>query len=196
MTAWLEMTVLSHYFSRNNEAARTANYLNEKVDSMKIISLIIMLLLSACATHLTPQQQAKNERMAALFKKIDDNYVPVSYISISCVDHSDVAVTGYAIQDIESTQKYGGGHCGGANAAGYPLPKQWRPGMKVKVSWKLDRQPWREATTNIMRYESAEMLFIHIFNNGQIRVVSAFAYPGSTLHPIPFESKIPPPEEQ
>jgi hypothetical protein len=164
--------------------------------AMRGISIIIMLVLTACAAPLTPEQQAKAERMAALFKKIKENYVPVDYVSISCVDHSDIAVTGYSIQDMGSSQEYGGGHCGGTNAAGYPLPKQWRPGMKVKVSWKLDRQPWRETTTNIMRYESAEMIFIHIFNNGQIRVVSAFAYPGSTLHPIPFKSKTPPPEEQ
>jgi hypothetical protein len=154
-----------------------------------------MLLLSACATQLTPEQQAKAERMAALFKKIHDNYVPVSYISISCVDHSDVAVTGYSVQDLTGSQQYGGGSCGGTNAAGYPLPKQWRPGMKVKVRWKLDRQPWRETTTNIMRYESAEMLFVHIFNNDEVRVVSAFAYANSPYHPIPFRSKIPPPEE-
>jgi hypothetical protein len=161
---------------------------------MKSIFLIVMLL-SGCATQLTPEQQAKAERMAALFKKIDDNYVPVSYISISCVDHSDVAVTGYSVQDLASNQQYGGGSCGGTNAAGYPLPKQWRPGMKVKVRWKLDRQPWRETTTNIMRYSSAEMLFVHIFNNDQVRVVSALAYPSSTLHPILFDSKIPPEEK-
>lgn len=167
----------------------------EKGESMKIITLVIMLALSACAAPLTTEQQEDAKIMAALFKKIDDNYIPVSYISISCVDHSDIAVTGYSVQDLESSQQYGGGNCGGTNAAGYPLPKQWRPGMKVKVRWKLDRQPWRETTTNIMRYSSAEMLFVHIFNNDQVRVVSALAYPGSTLHPIAFNSKIPPPEE-
>jgi hypothetical protein len=163
---------------------------------MNAISLIIILLISACAAKLTPEQQAKAERMAALFKKIDENYVPVNYVSVSCVGHADTPVTDYSVRDLESKQEYGGGNCGGTNAAGYPLPTQWRPGMKVRVSWKLDRQTWRETTTNIMRYSSAEMLFVHIFNNDQVRVVSALAYPSSTLHPILFKSKIPPPEEQ
>lgn len=158
--------------------------------------LLVLLALTACATPLTPEQQAKADRMAALSKKIDDNYVPVTYVSISCVGHADTPVTGYSIQDLISTQQYGGGSCGGTNAAGYPLPKQWRPGMKVKVSWKLDGQPWRETTTNIMHYDSAEVLFVHIFNNNQVRVVSSNVYPSGPAHPIPFSSKTPPPEEQ
>jgi hypothetical protein len=162
----------------------------------KYIFLIVVLILVGCAKPLTPEQQEHAEIMAALAKKINDNYVPVSYVSISCVGHSDTPVTGYSIEELMRKQEYGGGNCGGTNAAGYPLPKQWRPGMKVKVRYKLDRQPWREATTNIMRYDSAEMLFIHIFNNNEIRVVSALAYANSEFHPIPFRSKIPPPEEQ
>ncbi|NKI68180.1 DUF3304 domain-containing protein [Collimonas pratensis] len=158
--------------------------------------LFVLLALTACATPPTPEQQAKADRMAALSKEIDDNYVPVAYVAIACEDHTDTFITGYTIQDLVSTRKYGGGSCGGTNAAGYPLPKQWRPGMKVKVKWKLDGQPWRETTTNIMRYDSAEMLFIHIYNNDQVRVVSSKVYPGGPKHPIDGDSKIPPPEGQ
>lgn len=159
----------------------------------KMISLFAALTLIACAT---PEQRKANADHAAHIQNLVDEAIPETYVSISCVGHADAPVTAYSIQDLETTDEYGGGNCGGTNAAGYPLPKQWRPGMKVTVRWKLDRQPWRETTTNIMRYDSAEMLFIHIFNNNQVRVVSAFPYPSSTLHPIPFRSKIPPPEEQ
>ncbi|NKI68831.1 DUF3304 domain-containing protein [Collimonas pratensis] len=158
--------------------------------------LLVLLALTACATPLTPEQQAKADRMAALSKKIDDNYVPVSYVSISCSGHTDVPVTGYSVRDLISTQEYGSGGCGGTVAAGYPLPKQWRPGMKVKVSWKLDAQPWRETTTNIMRYDKVGTLFVHVFNDNQVRVVVSNTYPGGAGHPIPRESKTPPPEEQ
>jgi hypothetical protein len=163
---------------------------------MKSIFLMIMLLLAACATPLTPEQQAKAERMAALFKKIADNYVPVIYVSISCDDHTSALVTGFAIQDLQSTEQYGGGSCGGTNAAGYPLPKQWRPGMKVKVRWKLDGKPWRETSTNIMRYSEAGTVFIHIYDNDQVRVVASSTYPGGAKHPISGDSKIPPPAQE
>jgi len=159
--------------------------------------VLIALTLSACATPLTPEQQAKNERMDKLFREIDENYVPVSYVSISCSGHTDIPVTGYSIQDLVSTREYGSGGCGGTVAAGYPLPKQWRPGMKVRVSWKLDGKPWRETATNIMRYDEPGMVFIHIFNNDQVRVVSSARYSSeSPKHPISGESKNPPPEEQ
>lgn len=158
--------------------------------------LLILLVLTACATSPTTEQKQADADQTVRIQKILDNYVPVTYVSIACDDHTDTFVTEYAIQDLVSTRQYGGGSCGGTNAAGYTLPKQWRPGMKVKVSWKLDGQPWRETTTNIMRYDSAEMLFIHIYNNDQVRVVSSNTYPSGTRHPISGDSKIPPPEEQ
>lgn len=163
---------------------------------MKIIRIIILLALTACAAPLTPEQQAKAERMAALFKKIDDNYVPVNYVSVSCVGHADTPVTDYSVRDLESAEEYGGGNCGGTNAAGYPLPKQWRPGMKVAVRYKLDRQPWRETSTNVMRYYGPGSLFAHIYNNNRVRVVVSSTYPSGAKHPISFISKIPPQEEQ
>jgi hypothetical protein len=101
-----------------------------RIDLMKIISLIIILALSACTAPLTEEQQEDAKIMAALLKKIDENYVPVSYVSVSCVGHADTPVTDYSVRDVEGKQEYGGGNCGGTNAAGYPLPKQWCPGMK------------------------------------------------------------------
>ncbi|PFH09752.1 uncharacterized protein DUF3304 [Collimonas sp. PA-H2] len=163
----------------------------------QFVPLLFVLTLTACATPSTTDQKQADADQAVRIKKILDNYVPVTYVSISCVGHGDALVTGYSIQDLVSTREYGGGRCGGTNAAGYPLPKQWRPGMKVKVSWKLDGQPWRETTTNIMRYDKAGMVFIHIFNNNQVRVVSSAEYSSeSPKHQIPPGTKIPPPEEQ
>ncbi|MFC5473482.1 DUF3304 domain-containing protein [Paraherbaspirillum soli] len=163
----------------------------------KILPIFLALALTACATPLTPEQQADAAERAALAKKIHDNYVPVTYVSIACVAHLDEFVTGYSVQDLVSTRQYGGGSCGGTNAAGYPMPDKWRPGMKVKVRWKLDGKPWRETTTNIMRYNKAGMLFLHIFNNDQVRVVSsAEFYAESPHHPIAPDATVPPPEEQ
>ena len=163
---------------------------------MKLKFFTPILLSFALAACSTPEQKQAAAEQAIRLQKIDDSYVPVTYVSIACDGHADIPVTGYSVQDLISTREYGGGSCGGINAAGYPLPRQWRPGMKVKVSWKLDGQPWRKTTTNIMRYDSAETLFIHIYNNDQVRVVSAKAYPGSPKHPISGDSTIPPPEEE
>jgi hypothetical protein len=165
-------------------------------NSMKnIFILFLVLLLCACSAPLTLEQQAKKARMDAIGKIIDENYVEVSYVSISCVGHADAVVTGYSIREIGRNEWYGGGTCGGTNAAGYPIPKEWRPGMKVKVRWKLDKQPWRETTTNIMPYRKAGMLFMHVFNNDQVRIVSSAEFSSeSPLHQIARDAKIPPPE--
>lgn len=176
------------------------NLTNAHILNMKLkqfAPLFFVLALTACTTPPTVEQKQADIDQAIRVKKILDNYVPVDYVSISCVGHADTPVTGYSIQDLVSTREYGGGRCGGTNAAGYPLPKQWRPGMKVKVSWKLDGQPWRETTTNIMRYENSGRVFLHIFNNNQARVVvSDFYSPTSPKHPIAFDAKFPPPEEE
>jgi len=156
-----------------------------------IYFLPLVFLLTACTT---PEQKQADADQEVRLQKIRDNFVPVTYVSISCSGHTDIPVTGYSIQDLVSTREYGSGGCGGTVAAGYPLPKQWRPGMKVKVSWKLDGQPWRETTTNIMRYDKVGTLFVHVFNNNQVRVVSSNIYPGGAGHPISGDSKIAPVE--
>lgn len=160
----------------------------------RLVFALLPLVIAACTT---PEQQQAAAEQAIRLQKIDDNYIPVTYVSISCVGHADTAVTGYFVQDLVSTRKYGGGGCGGIAAVGYPLPKQWQPGLKVTVGWKLDGQPWRETTTSIMRYEKTGTMYVHVFNNNQVRVVSAPIHgPGNPRHPIDQNAKIPPSEEQ
>jgi hypothetical protein len=159
----------------------------------KIIYLFLALTLIACGTP--EQRQAKAEHDARI-QTIVDNVIPVTFVSISCVGHADALVTGYSLRELDRNEWYGGGTCGGTNAAGYPLPDQWRPGMKVSVRWKLNKQPWRERTAYIKRYHEVGALFVHIYNSDEIRVVSSNTYPSGAMHPISGDSKIPPPEEQ
>ena len=161
---------------------------------MKKSALLLSLaVLSACNTTL-PVAQTKEE---------EKTYVHISreYVSISCVTHGTGYIHSFYIEEpVYSSplggREAGGTNCGGLIAAGYALPKTWYPGMKIKVRWKPNGRAWVEKTTNIMRYEKADKVFVHFFLNDQVRVVSSIFYPESPKHPIPEDAIVPPPEEQ
>ena len=81
-------------------------------------------------------------------------------------------------------------------AAGFLLPDHWQPGMKVKVRWKPNARDWIEKITTIRRYDTPETLFVHFFDNDEVRVLSSFPFPRSTHHPILRNVTIAPPEEE
>ena len=82
-------------------------------------------------------------------------------------------------------------------AAGFLLPNQWQPGMKVKVRWKPNAREWLEKTTTIPPYESAGKLYVHFFQNDEVRVVSSPNHGARNRnHPILMNITIAPPEEE
>ena len=164
--------------------------------------LTVLAVLSSCAQ---PQKQmsaedAEGERYLAARQAIRDaQSVPVAYVSLGCTGHGNVGyIHSYAVQETVHGQfsrgMINGLSCGGIVAAGYPVPRTWTPGMKVKVRWKPNGRDYIEKTTTIPRYDEVGMLIVHFFPNDEVRVVVSNYYPESRYHPIPFDSTVPPPE--
>ncbi|WP_168224686.1 DUF3304 domain-containing protein [Rhodoferax aquaticus] len=114
-------------------------------------------------------------------------------------------------------------NCGGTIAGGYTIPRTWRPGMKVKVKWYTDgwdesskttgaagddstkasatpvmvgevKATLHEYTTTIPYYAKPGAAYVHLFRNGQARVIITDCYPEYKCHPIPLSALEPPPE--
>ena len=167
---------------------------------MTIKRLLLPLLLFASISILTacnataPGAPAKTSTLS---------YVPIprEYVSVSCVTHGTGYIHSFYVEEPASSSRLGGREAGGTNcggliAAGYALPKTWFPGMKVKVRWKPNGREWVEKTTNIMRYEKVGDIYVHFFQGDQVRVISANSGPTSSIHPIPRDATVPPPEGQ
>jgi hypothetical protein len=158
----------------------------------KIFFLISVAVLTACDTT-TPMAETTTERKPYV-------YVPRIAVSVSCAQHQDVTyIHEFYVEEPTRRRMAGGGNCGGLIAAGYLLPEKWYPGMKVKVRWNRPikgADSWHETTTNIMRYDEPGIIYVHFFAGDQVRVVSANSGSSSSIHRIPWNATIPPPEDQ
>ncbi|MBB3213222.1 putative OB-fold protein [Herbaspirillum sp. Sphag1AN] len=160
----------------------------------KTLLILSFTILTACNTT-TAISDANTEEKPYV-------HIPRTYVSISCVAHEGAPyISGYSIEEPIPSGILGGkfAHgpgCGGQIAAGYAVPEKWHPGMKVRVRWKPNGRQWIEKTTNILRYEQADKIFVHIFADDQVRVVSSIYYPESKYHPILKSSTVPPSEEE
>ena len=103
--------------------------------------LTVLVLLSGCAQPsrqgipLSPERQRYLEQQEAIRQS---QSVPVVYESMGCTGHGNVGyIHSYAVQETVHGQfsrgMINGLSCGGIVAAGYPVPRTWTPGMKVKV---------------------------------------------------------------
>ncbi|MEB0013852.1 DUF3304 domain-containing protein [Glaciimonas sp. Cout2] len=127
---------------------------------------------------------------------------------MSCVNHTNGYIHSYAVQEpltMARDMKYSFNcwpHEMGSSivAAGFLLPDQWQPGMKVKVRWNRPikgEDNWIEKTTTIPRYESPGKLYVHFFKNDEVRVVSSPNHGARNRnHPILMNITIAPPEEE
>jgi len=162
----------------------------------KLLLLASIAALTACNATVPVAEMTKEQKPYV--------YIPEEYVSISCVTHGTGYIHSFAIEEPVHSgpvggRMAGGASCGGLIAAGYALPKTWFPGMKVKVRWNRPIQgvdSWHEKTTNIMRYDEVGTIYVHFFPGDQVRVVSANSGPTSSIHPIPRDASVPPPEEQ
>src|SRR5438128_92883 len=138
---------------------------------LKCLTLLaVALALGACATM--PQDTAQTRTLNP-YPLVD---VPMTPVSVACSTHQSGYIHSFYVQEPFSQHMAGGTNCGGTIAAGYMLPLQWRPGMKVKVRWKPNARDWIEKTTTIRRYDEAGDLTVHFFTNDEVRVVSSARY--------------------
>ena len=165
------------------------------------ILLTSALVLSACST--TPHKASQ----AAKPKRLIFVPIPSTAVSMSCANHTDAYIDSYAVQEPRTMARdmmYSFNcwpHEMGTSIAalGFTLPDQWEPGMKVKVRWNRPikgEANWIEKITTIRRYDTPETLFVHFFDNDEVRVLSSFPFPRSTHHPILRNVTIAPPEEE
>ncbi|WP_211467403.1 DUF3304 domain-containing protein [Collimonas silvisoli] len=163
---------------------------------MRLKHLLIFtatLALSACATTAPSTAQAPTQKPSMV---VD---IPMTFVSISCENHENKYIYAFYVKEPFSERMAGGLSCGGIGAFGYMLPRQWQPGMKVKVRWNRPikgEDNWIEKTTTIRRYEKAGTLYVHFFANDEVRVVSSPYYPESPQHPISENATVAPPEEE
>ncbi|MGZ9713945.1 DUF3304 domain-containing protein [Glaciimonas sp. GNP009] len=152
--------------------------------------IAITILLTACST--APTEPARPS------KAIPYVDIPMTPVSLGCLSHDGApSISSFRVQEFYSKRMVGGLSCGGIAAFGYMLPLQWQPGMKVKVRWKPNARDWMEKITTIKRYKKPGTLYVHFFQNDEVRVVSSpLAAPESPYHPILNNATIAPPEEE
>ena len=166
---------------------------------------VVVSVLAGCAQPQKPMSAEEQEWMRGVKERNairQSQSVPVANVSVSCYGHGAGYIHSFYVQETIHGQFsrgmiWGGGANCGTVAAGYPVPRTWTPGMKVKVRWNRPvkgEDNWIEKTTTIPRYEKAAMLVVHFFPNDEVRVVVSNYYPESRYHPIPPDSTVPPPE--
>ena len=170
-----------------------------------VATMVVVLVLAGCAQPQRPmsaEEMAWQQKVKNRVAELEAQSVPVAYVSMGCTGHGNVGyIHSYAVQETVHGQfsrgMISGLSCGGTVIAGYPVPRTWTPGMKVKVRWNRPikgEDNWIEKTTTIPRYDAIGMLIVHFFPNDEVRVVVSNYYPESRYHPIPFDSSVPPPE--
>lgn len=165
-------------------------------------TVMMAAVLVGCAQPHKPMsaEDTAGERYLAARQAIRDaQSVPVAYVSLGCTGHGNVGyIHSYAVQETVHGQfsrgMVNGLSCGGTVAAGYPVPRTWTPGMKVKVRWKPNGRDYIEKTTTIPRYDAIGMLYVHFFPNDEVRVVVSQVGTLNPDHPIPPDATVPPPE--
>ncbi|RZJ08284.1 MAG: DUF3304 domain-containing protein, partial [Haliea sp.] len=128
----------------------------------------------------------------------------VLYVNMSCYNHAGYRAGSFRVEEVAHGQMsramVGGSFgCGGSLALGYPVPRQWRPGLKVKVRWNTyapgaTEPTWHEKYTTILPYAQPGSLHVHFFPGDEVRVVVSTPDVGHPLHPIAKDAVAPPPE--
>jgi hypothetical protein len=160
---------------------------------------LMVLTISACSSYERfPGQNQIAENKARAAAELEKE-IPMLGVGTMCIEHPNTDyIHTYYVQEPFSSNMEGGGNCGGLVAGGYRLPEKWQPGMKVKVRWNRPikgKDNWIEKYTTILPYNEAGLLYVHFFENDQVRVVSsAYAGPSSPRHPILRNVVTPPPE--
>ncbi|MFC7420924.1 DUF3304 domain-containing protein [Iodobacter arcticus] len=164
-----------------------------------VFLVLMAFTISACSSYERfPGQNQIAENKARAAAELDKE-IPMLGVSMMCIEHPNTSyIYSYYIKEPFSSRMAGGGSCGGLVVGGYQLPEKWQPGMKVKVRWNRPikgKDNWIEKYTTIMPYDDVGTLYVHFFENDQVRVISsAYAGVSSARHPILRDVVTPPPE--
>jgi hypothetical protein len=139
-------------------------------DSMKWLTVCLLVgALTGCASATREQGREKVSAMVGI------------------VNHTDRYIASASVNGAggDGMPAYG---AGGASICCAAIPAVWYPGMKVEVRWNMPigRTPVvKVKEVEVEKYDEPGSIYIHVFDNDQIRVVVT-NHPGySRLHPIP-----------
>ena len=108
-----------------------------------------------------------------------------SSASIVGVNHSQVTIAYFAIND-------GGGDRApkrwpsSGTVCCVMLPDVWTPGLVGKVRWEPNNGPLRTRVVPIERYSVSGTVYVHFFDNNEVRVVVSNVGAEHPDHPIPW----------
>jgi len=107
---------------------------------------------------------------------------------------AQIGIVNHTSSYIYSASVDGGGggtsfpfHAGIANICCVTLPRIWRPGLEFVVRWDVpegSKHNVREKVVTVERYDETGSLYVHFFEDNEIRIVVTEWYPGSRNHPI------------
>lgn len=116
-----------------------------------------------------------------------DNQPETAGAMVGIVNHTDRYIYSASVDGAGGggMPAYG---AGGSSICCAVIPAVWYPGMKVIVRWNMPigrKDVVKEKEVEVERYEKPGSIYIHVFENDQIRVVVT-DHPGySPVHPIP-----------
>ncbi|MBA4111538.1 MAG: hypothetical protein C0487_18305 [Leptothrix sp. (in: Bacteria)] len=111
--------------------------------------------------------------------------------SVGVVNHTDRYIYFASVDGAGggNMSEYGAGNAGMCCAL---IPEVWYPGMKVTVRWDMPvgiQHVDKEKVVEVERYEETGSIYIHIFQDDEVKVVVSPYASWSPRHPIPAPIK-------
>ena len=145
--------------------------------SISRVALVVFAVfaLAGCATHSDFDEFTVTSKSGV--KKVG--------VSIAGVNHSHRSIMWFSLNS----------GVGGYTPKRWPwsgtsccvlLPEVWTPSLQVRVDWETGDAPQQSKTVPIERYEDIGSVYVHFFDNDEVKVVIANVGPTHPNHPIPW----------
>ena len=111
--------------------------------------------------------------------------------SITGYDHmKDISIASFSVNEGMGPNVSAEG--GGKETCCVLIPREWRPGIKLKVTWEYDKLPGdptplppaQKAEVDLPKYKMPGQLQVHFYNNHKIIVVVSDCSPAHPFYPL------------
>jgi hypothetical protein len=154
--------------------------LNHKINSMtrsglNVLLLPILLTLSACSEKMAPAGITGYNHM--------NGRLSIYNFTVNGAMGSNL------------NQESGGGKEGCCVS----IPEKWRSGLKAKIAWEYDTDqtdpnpppPSQEVEVEIPEYKQPGRLWVHFYDNHQVKLVVSHCSIGHPFYPMSEQDKLP-----